>query len=372
MVPTMKRVNLGISKRRWPGALGLSFLATLAFNACRSGDETMVFGASTEEASALPAEGVGSLLLPLVTPDGVQHRLRNAVFDVTRGGAPVLSLASEVDPDAEQLTADLSPGSYQILLSNGWSLERLEPGGGATPVRAALITQNPASFAVRNDRVTTVAFTFTTAGGTVTFGEGSVSVRLGVADPASLGSCDVANQSGCSNGQHCLFTGSGEQTFCATPGDLEVGAPCSSEQCVFGAQCLSLDPAAPDASTCTQLCNPEFPPFGCDCRGLSFGDDIGVCGPPPAGACDLIDQTGCPEGQACQFPGGSFGTCGTPGALADGDSCFGEECAAGLDCFGDDPEFGIPGTCFRFCDLQAPACEFCFDVGTGRAGRCFF
>jgi hypothetical protein len=122
---------------------------------------------------------------------------------------------------------------------------------------------------------------------------------------------------------------------------------------------------------CTQLCNPEAPLFGCDCRGLSISQTIGVCGPPPAGSCDLLDATSCPTGQACQFPGGSFGTCGTPGTVSEGGSCFGEECEAGMECVGDEPDFGFQGTCRRFCDLDAPDCDFCFDVGTGRVGRCF-
>jgi hypothetical protein len=353
MKSTMTRARtttrVGISRLRWPSALGLPVVLALAFNGCRSGDDTLLRGPAIEAAAPLETEGYGSLLLPLVTPDAVKYRLRNAVFDVQRSGVSVISLSSEVNPDAEQLTAQLNPGAYQIQLGDGWVLERLVADGGADPVRAALISANPA-----------------------TIGEGAVSVRLGVADPGSLGSCDVGSQSGCDGGQHCLFSGDGSQTFCATPGQLEVGAACSSEQCVFGAQCLSLDPSAPEASTCTELCNPAFPPFGCDCRGLSVGDDVGVCGPPPATACDLLSATGCPEGQACQYPGGSFGTCGTPGAGSEGSSCFGEECAAGLDCYGDDPEFGFSGTCYRFCDVQAPDCEFCFDVGTGSVGRCFF
>ena len=238
-------------------------------------------------------------------------------------------------------------------------------------MRAALISQNPAGFAIRNDRVTTVAFTFTTSGGVVTFGEGAVSVRLGVADPASLGSCDVASQTGCLDGQHCLIGDAAGKTFCATPGQLAVGEPCSSEQCVFAAQCLAVDPSAPARTTCTRLCNPLSSPFGCDCQGLSLGDEVGVCGPPPASACDLLDPSSCPGGLACQYPGGSFGTCGTAGSSPEGSPCFGEECEAGLDCFGDDAELGFTGTCYRFCDIQAPDCEFCFDVGTGAVGRCF-
>jgi hypothetical protein len=347
----------------------------LAFSACRS-DDVVVIGEQGEPGSGAPAlEALGRLRLPLVTPDVDKYRLSSATFDVERAGAPVATLDSEDDPDAEALTLELSPGPYTITLRDGWSLERLggDSGGdaGVTAVRAALISANPARFTVRNDRVSNVAFTFTTTSGTVTFGEGAVNVRLGVTDPTTLAPCDVANQAGCNSGQHCLLADDQGGTFCASPGALEPGEPCSSEQCVFGTQCLALDPSQPDASVCTALCNPAFPSFGCDCRGLSIADDVGVCGPPPAGACDLLDALSCPDGETCQFPGGSFGLCGEPGSAEEGASCFGEECQAGLDCFGDDPVLGFSGTCFRFCDLAAPDCDFCFDVGTGQAGRCF-
>jgi hypothetical protein len=359
-------------RSRWYGAAGVPVALALVFYGCSSSDETRL-GAAPGVVSPLQAEQeLGSLYLPLITPDAIRYRLRDATFEIERAGAVVVSLDSDADPDAEALTAELSPGQYQIRLGGGWALERLEENGSATPVRAALISPNPAVFSVRNGRVTNVAFTFTTSSGSVTFGEGSVSVRLGVADSAALTTCDIANQAGCASGQHCLLADGSGQTFCATPGDLAVGARCSSEQCVFGAQCLDLNESdAIQASACTQLCNPLFPPFGCDCLGLSFADDVGVCGPPPESACDLLDPAGCPAGQACQFPGGSFGVCGTPGTLTEGSSCFGEVCAAGFDCYGDDPALGFAGTCYRFCDVQEPACEFCFDVGTGSVGRCF-
>lgn len=358
-------------RARWCTVAGLPVALALAFGGCSASDETQI-GASADVLSLEEAREVGSLHLALVTPDAIKYRLRDATFEVVRAGVVIVSLDSEDDPDAEALTAELNPGQYQITLGSGWVLERLEENGSATAIRAALISPNPAFFSVRNGRATNVAFTFTTSSGTVTFGEGSVSVRLGVADAASLSSCDVANQQGCPSGQHCLLADESGQTFCATPGDLAVGTRCSSEQCVFGAQCLDLNEAdAVQAGACTRLCNPLFPPFGCDCLGLSFADDAGVCGPPPESACDLLDPASCPSGQACQYPGGSFGVCGSPGDLPEGSSCFGEVCAAGLDCYGDDPAQGFSGTCYRFCDLQAPACEFCFEVGTGSVGRCF-
>jgi hypothetical protein len=323
---------------------------------------------ATDSDSQGSSEETGSLLLPLVTTNPGTYRLRDAVFEISRASTSVLTLDSEADPDVDALTADLNPGRYTIDLADGWTLEELLADGSTETVRAALVSQNPATFAVRNERATTVAYTFTTTSGDVTFGEGTVNVRLNVADQGSLGSCDIRTQAGCAGAQQCILANADGDTICATPGDLPVGSPCSSEQCVPFAQCLSVGSAEP---VCTQLCDPENPPFGCDCQGLSFADDVGVCGPPPAGACDPLDQTTCEDGLACQLPGGSFGVCGEPGSFGEGEGCFEETCQAGMDCFGDDPMQGQSGTCMRFCDLRAPECEFCFDVGTGHIGRCF-
>ncbi|HWO13621.1 MAG TPA: hypothetical protein VNN80_29165, partial [Polyangiaceae bacterium] len=188
-----RRAKVGVAAScglafRSGGALVLLALG-LVFNACRSTDETVLLGGERPAARDL-----GSLYVPLVTPDAVKHRLRNALFEVARSGVVIASLNSEDAPDAEALSTTLNPGQYQVRLGDGWFLERLEEDGSATPVRAALISPNPAGFEVRNGRVTNVAFTFTTSSGTVTFGEGSVNVRLSVSDPASLPSCDIANQ----------------------------------------------------------------------------------------------------------------------------------------------------------------------------------
>jgi hypothetical protein len=347
--------------------LALPLALALAVNGCHS-EERLIFNGEPQQPGA--EQELGVLRLPLITTDTGQFRLRGALFEIARSGAPIVTLDSDDEPDAEALSADLEPGQYTSTLGAGWSLERLAENGTATPVRAALISANPARFSVRNATTTTLAYSFTTSSGVVTFGEGSLSVRIGVADPATLSSCDVAFPDSCPAGQHCLIGEEG-RSFCATPGELPVGAACSSEQCVVGAQCLNLQAPATGAGVCTELCNPEAPAFGCDCRGLSISETIGVCGPPPPGSCDLLDAASCPAGQACQFPGGSFGTCGEPGTVEEGGSCFGEECQAGMECFGDDPQFGFLGICRRFCDLDAPDCDFCFDVGTGRVGRCF-
>jgi hypothetical protein len=367
-----KRSGFEPAGRRRLQVAAFSLLAALAAGGCSSSDAGVVRDGSGDPASSAGAEdGIGSLRLALVTAETARFRLRNAVFDITRAGTLVVSLSSEAaDPDAEELTATLSQGRFSVTLRDGWTLERLpDDGSPAEPVRAALITPNPTDVSIRDQRETTVVYNFTTALGAVSFGRGSVDVRIGLVDPSSLASCDIVNQSGCASGQTCLMADDGGRTYCATAGTLPAGAPCSSEQCVLGAQCLEIEGAAP---VCVAFCNPLAPTFGCDCQGLSFDDALGVCGPPPTGSCDLLAQSGCAEGEACQLPSGSaFGVCGQPGTLGERESCFGEVCGPGLDCLGDDPALGFAGTCFRFCDLSAPSCDFCVDVGTGSVGRCF-
>jgi hypothetical protein len=356
------------------GCAAWGLLTVSSVHGCK-GDEAVVVRsneAAAPNAGNAAELGLGTLRVPLVTPDSLAFRLRNALFDIeTLAGAPLVTLDGEIDPDAEALSTNLVQGFYRIVLHDGWVLERLEEDGTAAPVRAALVSPNPNNFAIRNERVTQVVYIFTTDTGLVLFGEGSAAVGIAFQDPATLASCDIVNQFGCAAGQTCLLADDIGNTFCATPGSLPAGSACTSEQCVLGAQCLAIDPARPLESECTLLCNPVLPPFGCDCQSLRFDEAVGVCGPPPSGTCDLLTQTGCAPEQACQFPGGSFGVCGAPGDVEAGGSCFGEECVAGLDCFGDDPAFGFSGTCVAFCDLAAPSCDFCVDVGTSDLGRCF-
>ena len=325
----------------------------------------------------------GQLKLPLVTPGEDTYRLRSASFVIRNAaGTQLETLSSESNADAAALSAELFPGDYTVSLTGGWYLERLRAPGPAERLNAALVTPDPAPVTIRDGAVSELVYTFTTTDGVVTLGSGSVAVQVDVVQPGALTSCVLASSyyyydSGCRAGQACLLADESGRTFCGTPGTLPVGATCESQQCVAGAQCMAQSEG--EQKVCTQFCSPLAVTFGCNCATLGFDESVGICVAPPAGSCDLLAQSGCATGQACQYVGGNFGTCGTPGTAQRGDSCVGEVCAAGLDCYGDDPPSNSPGVCQAFCDLEAPSCEppdgsyysYCQSVGTGNVGRCY-
>jgi hypothetical protein len=330
----------------------------------------------------IDGQQAGRLRLPLVTAAGETFRLRAASFTIrSASSTTVATLDSESEPGATELSVELSPGAYDVALGAGWFLERLSDDGSVSGVNAALLTPNPTRLDVRDSEVTELVYTFSTTDGVITLGSGAVSISVDVVRPEALAACNLASDyygSGCPSGQTCLMADEGGPTFCATPGPLPVGAPCESQQCVAGAQCLAPEEGAP--RMCTRFCNPQALTFGCNCAALSFdAERSGICIAPPPEACDLLTQSGCPDGESCRYVGGNFGSCGVPGALGRGEPCVGEVCAAGLDCYGDDPESQAEGRCLAICNLDDPSCMLpegawyssCNDVSTGRAGRCF-
>jgi sugar lactone lactonase YvrE len=115
------------------------------------------------------------------TTNGHNYRLRQATFTIT--GPSSVVLTSEAQPDAPALTAQLDVGSYTVLLSGPWLLERLDPAG-PVQVNATLTSANPASFEITAGATTGVPFSFTTDGTIVTIGKGSVSITTTVTETA--------------------------------------------------------------------------------------------------------------------------------------------------------------------------------------------
>jgi hypothetical protein len=323
----------------------------------------------TTHNDASEEESLGMLRLPLVTPVQGSYRLHSATFVIkTQNGTTIATLDSDTDPDAQALTVALSPSDYTVLLQDGWELDSVAGDGTETPIQAALISANPQSFNIKSATDTDLTFTFTTAYGVVNIGNGTANVTVDVTSNVGLTACDVVGgyYNACPSGKTCLLADATGRGFCGNPGTLPVGSLCSSEQCVAGSQCLKADPSNPSQGICTDFCDTTATNFGCNCVSLGFASsNVGICGPTPQGSCDMLAQTGCAAGEACQYTGGSFGTCGTPGATPTGDSCSSETCVAGATCHS--------GTCMKFCDTNVytpgSGC-YCTNVGTGDVGRC--
>jgi hypothetical protein len=313
---------------------------------------------------------MGTLNLPLLTPTRTAFRLSAAHFVIKNSqGTQLAALDSDSNPDAQALTVSLTQGSYNVLLQDGWVLTSIAEDGTERQMRAALLSVNPQTFEIKASTPTSVSFTFSTESGTITIGNGPVNITFDVAPTPGSTQCYVTQGYGCPSGQTCLLADSTGRTFCASPGMLAVGSPCTSEQCVAGSQCMKLDADHPDDGVCTQFCDTSSTTFGCNCVNLGItNSSIGACVAPPASACDLLAQTGCADGQACQYTGGNFGTCGAPGTTGPGETCSAETCMAGYQCYG--------GLCRGFCDLRGSSnnCNFgfCTSAGTGFVGRCYY
>ena len=330
---------------------------------------TGAVGCSMQSTDDVSEGSVGSVSLPLVTPTQTTHRLHGATFVVsTQNGTQVASASSDTDPDAQALVVPLVQGTYSVKLQDGWSLDSVAADGTETPVHAALISQNPQSFVIHAATDTHVTFMFTTDSGVVVIGNGNGNIEIGVTPNTGLNNCDPLSSyyNYCPTGQSCLLADATGRGFCAVTGSLPVGSPCSSEQCVAGAQCLETDPSQPGQAFCTKFCDTAASPFGCNCVSLGYANsNLGICAAPPAGSCNPITQTGCATGEACQYQSGSFGTCGTAGTTPVGASCTGETCVAGASCYS--------GVCRNYCDTSVwytPGC-YCYSAGTGPVGRCF-
>ena len=255
---------------RWFVTLGLA-LGVWASTACSSGAGS---SASTEA-----EQSVGSVHLALETRSASPFRLRGAAFEI-KDHLGVSRLTLDGDASAEELTAELPQGSYTISLADGWSLQQASDTGDFAEVQAALVTANPREFSVKHGLVTELSYAFATDAGLITLGRGSVSVGVAVVDPAALSACQVLESGSCPSGRTCLLAGETGAAFCAQPGALPVGAACSAEQCVAGAQCLRT--AGEATGVCKRFCDPSAGQPFCDCQSLSFDATIGVCAETPA------------------------------------------------------------------------------------------
>ncbi len=152
-------------------------LLTLVMAACSSTPIDTTEQSSTES-------DLGSVNLPLTTTvkDGTVYHLKAATFTIT---GVALAAPRVVSPPVDEGVHNepLPVGAYSILLSKGWVLEKRGPAEKAfTPVTAQLVTPNPLGFTVDGKLPADAFFGFVTSSGDVSLGQGSVNIRIGVAD----------------------------------------------------------------------------------------------------------------------------------------------------------------------------------------------
>lgn len=183
------------------------------------------------------------------------------------------------------------------------------------------------------------------------------------------GTCNHDTGEGCAEGEGCYFVDADPETGTFTTGCLPtrsrpVGSACTtSSDCESGHTCLTGSESSRPVFCIPTCCGGAGCPSGMEClptrvrhsdtdAGVDAGPGawartVGACIWPPT-ACDVLQQTGCPGGQACYL--GPMPLCRAPGALRAGASCLDlADCAPGLACIA---EHDGTAVCRRFCRVD--------------------
>ena len=188
-----------------------------------------------------------------------------------------------------------------------------------------------------------------------------------------MGPCDVATGAGCMAGEACYFLSPAEGEpsvpICQPAGAGTDGATCASYgDCASGYFCA----ASGSSGVCRKMCcmnNDAQCPSGQTCQvqlvdAAGNPSGVGLCR--GSDGCDVLAQTGCPEGEGC-YPVGTGSTCAMPRPGAEGGgqgaTCMtANGCNAGFICAGS----GDESTCSQACSLAdggEPSCADGFVCG---------
>lgn len=224
----------------------------------------------------------GALTMKLTgESNGVTYRLRNATFDIN--GPEIATVDTEDDPEATSIDLSLSSGHYEVLLRDGWALQRMD-AEGPTTVQATLVSANPLETEIIAGSRSHSVFRFSTDGGIVDIGTGELSITFEVdgvdSDDGGVptaDSCDpLQPETTCPTGEGCYISSSDGDGACLPAGRLVVGDECSSvDECAPGSVCTQ-DPST-EALRCIELCDLAAP----DCSTGACADmgipEIGLC-----------------------------------------------------------------------------------------------
>ena len=219
--------------------------------------------------------------------DGTVFRLRDANFQIGAPGGLIASISTEdSDTTLDVLSQPLPAGDYTVNLVDGWRLEEWdEITDTATDVEAVLTSPSNVGVTIVADVTTTTIFTFYTASGPVSVGQG-IDIDIEIED-----SCSPLEADACDPGEVCAPVGDGYScaTAAATPvAELET---CVFAGCQPGLVCApaAAHPLCVDDACCIAYCD-VLDANACDdstsgetCVGLEFPADLrlGVCRPLP-------------------------------------------------------------------------------------------
>lgn len=171
--------------------------------------------------------------------------------------------------------------------------------------------------------------------------------------------CDPVAETGCASGQRCSI-GGGAPTCIADTGTLALGDACSADvECGRGLSC--------QGGTCVRMCFVGDGAFCGDDLTCSYDSvhgqefirsmyGIGFC----TQACDMLTDTGCPNGGTCALgtdsTGRDFTWCRDVGTVSGPTATCGSQydCVASTFCYGS----GAAARCDPFCDptMAAATC----------------
>jgi hypothetical protein len=159
--------------RQWMSSVGMSAVAGIVG----------VIGMGTVACSTAPDPSQGSaelgtvrVALDATSAAGVTYHLVNAAFLITGATTRVLS------GDPPTVEADLAPGTDQIQLLSGFTVEQVNADGTTTPLQGTVISANPVAFGIRSQHTTTVSFTIKVGEVIVATGDGTVAVTAAIDD----------------------------------------------------------------------------------------------------------------------------------------------------------------------------------------------
>lgn len=320
----------------------------------------MLFACGSEPLSSPEPTASARFELEAGTENGNVFQLRDAVFELT--GPTNTSVTSEgIGPWVQ---VDVAPGTYSILLKDGWSLHHVSgPGEQFDTSQARLLSANPKTVVLPAGQVTNVIFSF--ALGDYVIGKDEARARIGIEVKEPLcgnGILDPGEE--CDSAIHyanatCDSKCTGGYRSCTAATD------CASGICKHG-NCG----CAEAADTCNQNCYTA----GSSCTGSCTDNAIACTNTCDAGETSCRNACGTASAAcwaACWFdPIGCAATCEPPRAICMNQCATDKSnCAAGCSSTYDGCTTGCTGdrtACTNGCTATHESCE----TGCNRCASC--